>query len=38
VEPGLYRHGYGGVRLEDLLLVTDDGAEVLTDFPYDLEL
>ena len=38
VEPGLYRHGYGGVRLEDLILVTDDGAEVLTDFPYDLEL
>lgn len=38
VEPGLYRNGYGGVRLEDLLLVTDDGCEVLTDFPYDLEL
>jgi Xaa-Pro aminopeptidase len=38
VEPGLYRHGYGGVRLEDLVLVTADGAEVLTDFPYDLEL
>ncbi|HWG56891.1 MAG TPA: Xaa-Pro peptidase family protein [Gaiellaceae bacterium] len=38
VEPGLYRHGYGGVRLEDLLLVTEDGCEVLTDFPYELEL
>jgi len=38
VEPGLYRHGYGGVRLEDLILVTEHGAEVLTDFPYDLEL
>ena len=36
IEPGLYRAGYGGVRLEDLVLVTDDGAEVLTDFPYDL--
>ena len=35
--PGLYRAGYGGVRLEDLILVTEDGAEVLTDFPYDLE-
>ena len=38
LEPGLYRNGYGGVRLEDLILVTADGAEVLTDFPYDLEL
>ena len=36
VEPGTYRHGYGGVRLEDLLLITPDGCEVLTDFPYDL--
>ena len=24
------------VRLEDLVLVTEDGAENLTDFPYDL--
>ena len=38
LEPGLYRHGYGGVRLEDLILVTADGAEVLTNFPYDFEL
>jgi Xaa-Pro aminopeptidase len=38
LEPGLYRSGYGGVRLEDLVLVTEDGAEVLTSFPYDLEL
>jgi Xaa-Pro aminopeptidase len=38
VEPGLYRKGFGGCRLEDLVLVTDDGAEVLTDFPYELEL
>jgi Xaa-Pro aminopeptidase len=37
IEPGLYRAGYGGVRLEDLVLVTEDGAEVLTDFPYALE-
>jgi Xaa-Pro aminopeptidase len=37
VEPGLYRAGYGGLRLEDLVLVTDDGHEVLTDYPYDLE-
>jgi Xaa-Pro aminopeptidase len=38
LEPGLYRHGYAGVRLEDLVLVTEDGAEVLTSFPYDFEL
>jgi Xaa-Pro aminopeptidase len=36
VEPGCYRRGYGGCRLEDLVLVTEDGGEVLTDFPYDL--
>ncbi len=36
VEPGLYRSGFGGCRLEDLLLVTDDGCENLTSFPYDL--
>jgi Xaa-Pro aminopeptidase len=36
LEPGLYREGWGGVRLEDLVLVTKDGAENLTKFPYDL--
>jgi Xaa-Pro aminopeptidase len=37
VEPGCYRQGYGGVRLEDLVLVTKDGAENLTQYGYDLE-
>jgi Xaa-Pro aminopeptidase len=37
VEPGCYRQGFGGVRLEDLVLVTDDGAEVFTNYPYELE-
>jgi Xaa-Pro aminopeptidase len=38
IEPGLYRQGFGGVRVEDLLLVTEGGCEVLTDFHYDLEV
>jgi len=36
LEPGCYSKALGGVRLEDLVLVLDDGAELLTDFPYDL--
>jgi Xaa-Pro aminopeptidase len=36
LEPGCYRQGYGGCRLEDLVVVTADGCETLTDFPYDL--
>jgi Xaa-Pro aminopeptidase len=38
IEPGLYRHGVGGVRVEDLFLVTDDGCRRLTNCPYDLEV
>jgi Xaa-Pro aminopeptidase len=35
LEPGLYRPGFGGCRIEDDLLVTDDGCEVITKFSYD---
>jgi Xaa-Pro aminopeptidase len=36
LEPGLYRAGKYGVRLEDVLLITQSGNEVLTDFPCAL--
>jgi len=38
VEPGLYYQGVGGVRLEDLVLVTKNGCRNLTRFPKFLEI
>jgi Xaa-Pro aminopeptidase len=36
VEPGIYVPGLGGVRIEDLAIVRDDGLQVLTSFPKEL--
>ena len=37
IEPGIEGvDGIGGVRFEDLLLITDDGCETLTSYPYEL--
>lgn len=37
VEPGLYGRQHGGIRVEDMLVVTENGAENLNDLPHGLD-
>jgi len=38
VEPGLYYSGLGGCRIEDCVLITKTGCEMLSKHPYDWEI
>ncbi len=38
IEPGIYLPGQCGVRLEDLVVVTENGCEVLNRYPKDLQV
>jgi len=37
IEPGVYDSELGGLRHSDTIVVTEDGIEVLTEYPRDLE-
>lgn len=37
VEPGLYEEGFAGFRHSDTIVVRDDGIEILTNYPRDVE-
>jgi Xaa-Pro aminopeptidase len=38
VEPGVYQKDFGGVRLEDMVVVREGGSELLTEYDYELEI
>ena len=37
IEPGVYKPNVGGIRIEDMIVVTDDGYELLTLAPKKLD-
>jgi Xaa-Pro aminopeptidase len=38
IEPGVYLEGFGGIRIEDTVIVTDKGCAVLTQTSKDLRV
>ena len=38
IEPGIYHPGTAGVRIEDLVLITEEGHEVLNHYPKDIKV
>ena len=38
IEPGIYKADEAGVRIEDLVIVTEDGCEVLNHYRHDIEI
>ncbi|MFC3040122.1 M24 family metallopeptidase [Virgibacillus xinjiangensis] len=38
IEPGIYKPGSGGVRIEDMVFLTGKGPECLTEYPRDLQI